>query len=77
MAMGPRARHCRKRGCPCNHQTCDRGWIDGVSPDGRDVTRPCLVCREDLAVVVLPAESREELAQALADHRGDKVYAAV
>ncbi len=76
MAYGPLHRHCRKRGCTCPHQLCDRGWVDSADPT-HEAVRPCLTCREDLAVAVLPAQTREDLRQALADRRGDKVLAHV
>lgn len=47
--------HCRKPGCPCEHQECYRGWHDGFiryETNGDrvieyDVTKPCQVCRPE------------------------------
>lgn len=33
--------HCRRTGCPCQHDTCFRGWRD--QEDGRAM--PCNLCR--------------------------------
>jgi hypothetical protein len=71
-SMGPRTRHCRRRGCACSHEVCDRGWIDREHG-----TTPCIGCREELAVAILPAASREELRHALAEHRGGRLPASV
>jgi hypothetical protein len=45
--------HCTRKGCPCTHKDCYRGWFDGGTKlvgignhvAEYEVTKPCQVCR--------------------------------
>jgi hypothetical protein len=44
--------------CECPHLHCDAGWIDDTATDRhgitRDITRPCEICRPEVARHMTP-----------------------
>lgn len=64
--------HCRRPGCPCEHEAdvCEVGWLvvdPGTGARDEDRVRPCATCRPALAERVAEARRWREARQARLD----------